>query len=453
MPVFTVPGVQKYAAKPKRREIPDAKAPGLYLVIQPKPSGAKSWALRFRRPDGRPAKMTLGSVDLADHETKDEPVIGGALTLRQARELATQIDRQRARGLDVIEERRAAQARKSTAAADRAANTFGICLREFFADYKTKKWQTRPRRWRGDAALLGLRYPLGADPAAAEPSVIKGRLADIWHDKAVADIDGHSVHVVVSEARKLGSEGRARKLYAGLSVLFRWLLQQRRVTTNPCSGVFRPGPPPTRERVLSDDEITIFWRGTDAIGTPYGALFKLALLTGCRLREASDMMRGELSEGVWTIPGNRTKNHRSLSLPLPPLALKTINSVPVIAGEAGFVFTVAGKRGVNTFSQAKRELDQAIAKIAGRPVAEWQLHDLRRTFVTGLAALGVQLPVIERCVNHVSGSFGGVAGVYQRHEFSDEKREALARWAKHIQNLVAGRPANVIAMANRGRSK
>jgi integrase len=165
------------------------------------------------------------------------------------------------------------------------------------------------------------------------------------------------------------------------------------------------------------------------------------------------MMRGELSEGVWTIPGNRTKNHRSLSLPLPPLALKTINSVPVIAGEAGFVFTVAGKRGVNTFSQAKRELDQAIAKIAGRPVAEWQLHDLRRTFVTGLAALGVQLPVIERCVNHVSGSFGGVAGVYQRHEFSDEKREALARWAKHIQNLVAGRPANVIAMANRGRSK
>jgi hypothetical protein len=70
-----------------------------------------------------------------------------------------------------------------------------------------------------------------------------------------------------------------------------------------------------------------------------------------------------------------------------------------------------------------------------------------------MAALGVQLPVVERVLNHISGSFGGVAGVYQRHEFSDEKREALARWAQHIENLVAGRPANVIDMAKRGRSK
>ena len=58
MPALTVPSVQKYTANAKRREIPDTKATGLYLVIQPKPSGAKSWALRFRRPDGRPAKMS-----------------------------------------------------------------------------------------------------------------------------------------------------------------------------------------------------------------------------------------------------------------------------------------------------------------------------------------------------------------------------------------------------------
>ncbi len=100
--------------------------------------------------------------------------------------------------------------------------------------------------------------------------------------------------------------------------------------------------------------LLFFWRGCDSIGTPYGALFKLLLLTGCRLREASDMTRGELSDGIWTIAAARTKNHRSHALPLPPLALKTISSVPVIAGAAGFVFTVDGKRGVTTFSQAKR---------------------------------------------------------------------------------------------------
>ena len=125
MLTLTAASVQKYTATTKRREIPDAKAPGLYLVIQPKPSGAKSWALRFRRPNGRPAKMTLGSVDLAERETEDEPVIGGALSLRQARELATKIDRQRARGLDVIEEHKAARERKHAERAHRAANTFG----------------------------------------------------------------------------------------------------------------------------------------------------------------------------------------------------------------------------------------------------------------------------------------------------------------------------------------
>jgi hypothetical protein len=133
-------------------------------VIQPKVSRTKSWALRFRRPDGRSAKLTLGPVDFSDRETKDEPVIGGALTLRAARQLANKIDRQRAMGLDVIEEHKAARSRQRAAAAERAANTFGSCAREFFAAYKTRR-QTRPRRWRDAASVLGLRYPPGSDPA------------------------------------------------------------------------------------------------------------------------------------------------------------------------------------------------------------------------------------------------------------------------------------------------
>jgi hypothetical protein len=80
MPVLTDASVKKYTAQAKRREISDARATGLYLVIQP--SGAKSWALRFRRPDGRPAKMTLGRVNLADHEPKARPIINAMLTLR-----------------------------------------------------------------------------------------------------------------------------------------------------------------------------------------------------------------------------------------------------------------------------------------------------------------------------------------------------------------------------------
>lgn len=449
---LTVAGISQYKPGRVRRELRDSLAPSLYLVIQPKPSGAMSWALRFRRPDGRPAKLTLGPVDLSGRETKDDAVIGGALTVGQARELATKISRERARGLDVVEERKVSQARNRAAALDRAANTFGGCAREFFATYKTKHKQ-RPRRWREDASLLGLQYPIHADPATTEPEVIKGGLADLWRDKPVAAIDGHDIHRAVEEARKHVADSRARKLHVTLSAMFRWLLQHRRVTGNPAHGVWHPGPPADRERVLTDAEIVAFWQACDRIGPTYSALFKLLLLTGARLREVARMTRDELVDDVWTVPAGRTKNHRSLSLPLPPLALQIIAKVPAIAGAAGFVFTTDGKRPVTNFSEMKDALDTAMAKIAGHAVLEFRLHDLRRTFVTGLAALGVQLPVIERCVNHISGSFGGVAGVYQRHEFTDEKRDALARWAQHVAGLVADDRSNVIDLTKPARRR
>ena len=439
MPVLTVASVQKYTATTKRREIPDARATGLYLVIQPKPSGAKSWALRFRRPKGQPAKLTLGRVDLAARETIDEPVLGAPLTLGQARELAAQIDRKRQRGIDVVEEHKAAEARKSAVATDRAANTFGTCAREFFADYRTRKHKQRPRRWRDDAALLGLRYKPGSDPASVEPEVIKGGLVSTWGDKPVADIDGHDLHTVVDEARKLGGDGRARKMHVTLSAMFQWLLQKLRITANPARGVYRPGPPEARERTLTDAEIASFWRACDQLGAPFGSLFQFMLLTGCRLREAANMTRGELTaDGVWTIPSSRTKNHRTHTLALPPLAQQIISNLLVIESAAGYVFTTNGHTPVSGFSVAKRQLDAAIAKIAGHAIPEFRLHDLRRTFASGLAALGVQLPVTEKVLNHVSGSFGGIVGVYQKHEFTAEKAEALQRWASHVAGLVEG---------------
>ena len=216
--------------------------------------------MRFRRPGGRTAKLTLGPVDLSNKEASDEPVVGGPLTLRQARQLAVKIDRERARGIDVVEEMTATKLRKRAEVKERAENTFGVAVREFFADHKTK-WHTRPRRWRGEAAMLGLRWSRDADPAATAPQVIKGGLADIWGDKPLASLDGHDIHSVVDEARKLGirglgkrnngvSELRGRKMHAALNIFFRWAVRQRRVTANACSGVWHPGAPRPRPRII-----------------------------------------------------------------------------------------------------------------------------------------------------------------------------------------------------------
>jgi integrase len=449
MPVLTVASVQRYRGQSSRYEVSDTRAPGLRLIIQP--SGAKSWAMRFRRIGGRTAKLTLGPVDLSNKETSDEPVLGGPLTLRQARQLAATIDRERARGVDVVEEMKATKLRKRAEIKERTENTFGVAVREFFGDHKTK-WHTRPRRWWGEAPMLGLRWPRDADPAATPPQIIKGGLADIWGDKPLTSFDGHDIHSVVAEARKLGipglakrnngmSESRGRKMHAALNIFFRWAVRQRRVAANPCSGVWHPGAPPARDRVLSDPEIRAFWLATDKVGQPFAPVLKLLLLTGCRLGEVAGMRRDELgADGIWTIPGTRTKNHRQHVVPLPPMVQEIIATAPRVEGS--YVFTTTGTSPISGWSKCKRELDEQMS--AGVP--SWRLHDLRRTCASGMQRLGVRTEVVERALNHVSGSYGGVAGIYQRDPLHEETSAAMLRWSQHVQGLVSGKPTKVVAL-------
>ena len=91
--------------------------------------------------------------------------------------------------------------------------------------------------------------------------------------------------------------------------------------------------------------------------------------------------------------------------------------------------TINGKR-PQCFSQAKIELD----RLSG--VTGWQLHDLRRTVVSGMARLGIPPHVADKILNHQSGTISGVAAVYQRHEFLDERKDALERWGAHVQEIT-----------------
>ena len=119
-------------------------------------------------------------------------------------------------------------------------------------------------------------------------------------------------------------------MHAALSGLFRWLVRQRRITCNPCTGVWRPSAPPARERVLNDAEVRWFWRASEHLGLQFGAALKLLLLSGCRLNEVAAMRRGELSEDgvIWNIPGERTKNHRTHLVALSLQAREIIAFVP-----------------------------------------------------------------------------------------------------------------------------
>ena len=461
VPELTDAAVKRYKPGKTRREIPDSKATGLYLVVQP--TGAKSWALRFRRPDGRSAKLTLGPLDTSA-EPADEPVVGGPLTLGMARELAAKVHRERKRGVDVVAEEKAKKERKRREHAERSVNTFGAAVPDFCHAYKPDR-QHRLRYWRHMARVLGLAYQLNG----GAPEIIKGSLADTWADKPLAEINDVDVHTVVREARDHGipgmgkfnkgkSEARGRSMHSALSLLFTWLLDERwpGVTNNPCLLVSRPKPAAVRDRVLKPEELRWFWAATEQIGEPFGVLLKLLLLTGCRREEVAGMRWHELSEDgtTWTIPSARTKNWREHIVPLPPLARDLLGGVKRIEG--AFVFTVTGKASVSSFSRVKARLDGLMLKAAQEQaraagcdpnavgIPPWRLHDLRRTCATGMAGIGIQPHVVEACLNHVSGAKAGVAGTYNVHSYSAEKTTALERWAAHVEGIVTGKLSNVL---------
>jgi integrase len=461
---LTAAAIEKFRPGPERRRIRDALAKSLFLIIEP--SGHKSFQMRFRRPDGKPAKLTLGPVDFSGEELATAPEIGQPLTLAAARLLAAKVHQDRARGLDPIGEHKARKHRRRVEIEQLEASTFAVAVRNYI------KLHARPktRNWRETARLLGLLYPIDGN---SEPEQSRGGLAERWADRNVQSIDAHDIWSIVDEARSIGvpgmavrnpnaSEARARLAYVALSSLFTWLKRQRRVDANPCAGVPRPEPAKSRDRTLSNDEIKWFWRATDKIGGPFGTVFKVLLLTGARLDEVAGMTYAELNEdrSTWSLPSSRTKNKRAHVVPLPPMARDIIAGVEG-NGAGSFVFTTNNTTPVSSWSWAKGRLDEAMLAAAREQrgpnvaVAEWRLHDLRRTAVTGLAELGVRPDVIELCVNHVSGHRGGIAGVYNRSQMLDERKAALKRWAAHVHGLVSGRSADVTPMqrARRGPAK
>ena len=232
-------------------------------------------------------------------------------------------------------------------------------------------------------------------------------------------------------------------MHAALSSLLTWLKERRKIKANPLDALRRPKAPEARERTLTDDEIRKFWQATASLTPAFRDSLRLMLITGQRRSEVAGMRRSELSAdgSLWTLPPGRTKNKREHTVPLPPLAREIIAGVKSISTD--LLFTVDGMRSISGWGKVKRRLNELMG------VADWRVHDLRRTAITNMARAGVDLHVVEKVVNHVSGSFGGIVGVYQKHKFADEVKAALEAWANLLTSIVEGRADNVVSIKRR----
>jgi integrase len=219
----------------------------------------------------------------------------------------------------------------------------------------------------------------------------------------------------------------AARARSALSALFNWAIREGyELPANPVAGSNRPIEPPSRSRVLSDPELAKIWRACG--DNDFGRIIRLLALTGQRREEVGGLRWSEIdaAAALWTIPVERTKNNRAHAVPLPKAALALL---PEPNGRE-WVFGI-GARGFSGWSAAKRALDARTGL-----AAPWRIHDLRRSCATGLANLGTLPHIVEAVLNHVSGSRASVAGIYNRATYAKEMREALERWASHVEELT-----------------
>jgi integrase len=258
-----------------------------------------------------------------------------------------------------------------------------------------------------------------------------------WRGRRLSEISKADIHAVLDLMIDRGAAVGANRVFAQLRKMSGWALSRGLIERSPCEGIDKPSSETKRDRVLDDRELALVWRACDVIGFPFGPMTQLLILTGQRRGEVAGMAYSELDlEGaLWTLPAERVKNKRQHKVPLSPQALALLSNMPRIVGYP-FVFSTTGETAASGFSNAKEHLDRVLATLNPQPLEPWTMHDIRRSLASGMARLGVQLHVIERCLNHVSGSFAGIVAVYQRHEFSGEMRAALDAWAAHIGEIV-----------------
>lgn len=401
---LTVAAIEKLKPGPARQEVPDGKVGGLFLIIQP--SGSMSWAVRYRFY-GKPRKFTIGPY----------PSIDLPAARRRALEALAQI----AGGVDPAERKRALKA--AARLQKRAHLDLVDKVVEQFIERHAKP---KTRSWRETARLLG------KDVLPA------------WKGRRLSEIGRADVHALIDGIVDRGAAVTANRTFAQLRKMCSWAVERGLIEKSPCEGLRPPTVERSRDRVLSLDELSIVWRAAETLGWPFGAIYQLLILTGQRRDEVAGARWSEidLEKRVWNLPAERAKNRRPHAVPLSCAAFEIIESLPRFQG-SDLLFS-AGRNPPSAFSRAKLRLDKAIRQ-GGNELAPFVIHDLRRSVASGMASIGINLPVIERLLNHVSGSFAGIAGVYQRHEFSDEMRAAVDAWARHLDKALTGRAMRAVS--------
>jgi integrase len=391
-------GVRALKPRAARYAHPDPELAGHYVRVQP--SGAKSFVAVTRDPtNGKQVWATIGPADL--------------MTVEEAREKAR----------DAIKRVQAGQPAFETPV-----------KAELFADV-AEQWLKR------HVAAKGLR----SAPDLAR--LLKTHVYPRWANRPFLDIRRSDIAALLDEIEDNHGPRQADYVLAIVRSVMNWRAARSDDYSAPISrGMRRTNPKErARARILSDEELRAAWKAAKSDGA-FGAFIRLLLLTAQRREKVASMRWRDIANGTWTIPAEAREKGAGGELELPPAALDIIEAQPRI-GESPYVFAGRSVKGrehacLSGFGKRKRALDAKVA--AELPnVPQWQLHDLRRTARSLMSRAGVRPDIAERVMGHVQP---GVAGVYDRHAYFDEKADALAKLAALVDAIVKPRTAEIVPL-------
>jgi len=263
-----------------------------------------------------------------------------------------------------------------------------------------------------------------------------------FHRRPVEGLDRKAIGARLEEIEQASGPSARNRVRASLSTYFMWLAREGYVDANPVAFTNKAVEGGARGHVPDDAELCIILT-TLKPGDPYSAIVMLLLLLVARRDEIGSLCWSEVNfeDATITLPPARTKNKREHIIPLSAPALALLAAQPRRTNADGtprdHIFGNGADRGYQGWSKSKAELD---ARIAGG-VKDWVLHDFRRAASTALHdRFGVPPHVVEAILGHISGHKAGVAGVYNKAAYLDERRRALERWGEHIIGLAEGAP-------------
>jgi integrase len=260
------------------------------------------------------------------------------------------------------------------------------------------------------------------------------------HSVGAAEITLAHVASRLSAISRTNGTVTAGRCRSALSTMYRWAMGEGLLGASPVNPVVstnRPMDSIPRDRVLSDPELAAIWNACD--DDDYGKIVRLLILSGCRREEVGGLRWSEVNtdQGTMTLPRERVKNGHSLCLPLPPLALSIISSIPRRVSR-DYLFGARGP-GFCSWARFKSRLDARL----GDQVAEWRLHDLRRTMRSGLGRLAIPPHIAELTIGHARR---GIEAVYDRYSYQAEIGAALERWAAHVEAITTGTTPKVVPL-------